>query len=148
MAKDDSIPKRASKAFSGARDRYLNLGRYQRLRFILVSLFALDIAVVGFIVVTLVTAYDALAVSFRSEFPTRLVVVRNQKKVLKDAEVVLDGRFHFIVPRLELGPVGIELRDFRDRNGLPPDDAYRPAQVVIKTDRERFRLPVASDGSP
>ncbi len=149
MAGENSIRTRASKVFRGARDRYLNLGRYQRLRFMFVSLFVLDIVVTGLFVVTMLTSHDALAVSFRSEFPTRLLIVRNGEKVLEDAEVVLDGRYHFVIPRLELGPIGIDLRDFRDQRGFPPDDAYRPGHALIKTEAESFHLRVsAHDAAP
>lgn len=145
MAEVNSIRNRLSLALRGARTQFRDLGRFQRLRVLIVAALAFD--VVGTAAYVLASHYgaDDLAVSYREEFPTRLLVVRNGARVLTDAEVVLDERFRFVIPRLEVGPIGIDLRDFRDSNGLSPDPSYRPAAALIVTPEDRFELSVGLD---
>ena len=133
-------------ALKDARERYHELGRFQRLRFLIVILLVLDVVGTGaFLFASTNVAGASLAVSYRTEFPTRLLVVRNRNRVLIDAEVVLDETYRFSLPRLEIGPIGLDLRDFRDEQGLPPDSTYRPRRAVIVTSDDRFDLWVGAD---
>ncbi len=144
-----AIKTRAYRAVRGARTRLRDLGRFHRLRALFVAAFAADVAVTVLFVVASYANADRLVVSYRAEFPTRLIVVRNRSQVMADAEVILDARYRFVIPRLDVGSIGIDLRDFRDEGGLPPDRAYRPTTAVIEHENERFELQVGtSESSP
>ena len=145
MAGFDEITRRFGGAFRNAQEAYSDLGRFQRLRILMVAALVLDVAVTLTFVAMLNMSDRSIAVTLRADFQARLVVVRNQNRVLTDAQLVLDDKYRYRFPRLELGSVGVDLRDFRDDEGLPPDGTYRPQRAVILSPQNRYDLNVGFD---
>ncbi|MEL7367741.1 MAG: hypothetical protein AAFN74_02430 [Myxococcota bacterium] len=139
------IQQRALRVFKRAKSGYLKLGRYQRMKALIVGLLAFDfVATIGF-VFALSLSGAPFEVSYREEFPTRLIVIRNQTRPLFETKVVLDDAYQYSVMQLEVGAVGIDLRDFRDAEGLPPDLSYQPTRVRIESGPERFEMGIRID---
>lgn len=145
MAGVKAIPKRLRKAIHGARTQYQGLGHFQQLRAMFAGLFVLDIVITGLFIIVLNSQVSTIDVTYKAEFPTRLLVVRNRDEAFADAKVILDNRYVFQVPRLERGSIGIDLRDFRDDKGYPPDATYRPNIALIVATGRRFEIPVGGD---
>ncbi|MEM7676346.1 MAG: hypothetical protein AAF449_10125 [Myxococcota bacterium] len=145
MVSFKDIRERVLRVFKRARSGYLKLGRYQRMRALIIGVLALDVvATIGF-VFALSWPTASFEVSYREDFPTRLIVIRNRTRPMFEARVVLDGDYHYSVPRLEMGAVGIDLRDFRDDQGLPPNRTYRPTRVRIESADDRFEMGIRID---
>ena len=141
MAGVSDYAKQAVDVLQGGPD----VGRFQRIRILIVGLLVADILATALFVFMLGDGGGRLMVSYRAEFPTRLLVVRNQTKVFKDAQVVLDDQYRYAVPRLDMGLMGIDLRDFRDDQGLPPDMGYHPRNATILTPQDRYDLRIGTD---
>ncbi len=145
MAGFDDIKRRLDRAFREAREAYRDLGRFQRLRIMIISFLVVDVIATGVFVFMLSLGDGSVAVSYRAEYETRLVVVRNRTRVLTNAQLVLDGKYRYPISRLEVGPHGIDLRDFRDPQGLPPDVHYRPQRALLITPQDHFDIVVGAD---
>lgn len=148
MAGLSDIRNRAWRAVRGAQDTYRVLGRFQRMRVLIVGLLVVDIVATVSFVFIFSGPYQGLEVSYRGEYPTNMLVIRNRTNLMTEARVVLDETYQFKVSRLEVGPLGIEIRDFRDPNGLPPDASYVPRRAAIVTADDRLELVVGHDPPP
>ena len=142
MSGSGGIRQRLRRAFKGARKTYRDLGRFQRLRVAIVALLLMDVAATGMFILSVSRPPGDLSVAYRAEFPTKLVIVTNRSTTLTDAQVTLDDVYRYMVPRLEVGPVGIDLRDFRDADGYPPDASYLPRRAVIRTPQSSYEMSV------
>lgn len=78
---------------------------------------------------------------YEEGFPSNLIVVQNRGEVLRDVELVVDGKYRARMPSLAPGPTGLEIdREFRDALDFPPAGTYKPTQLEIRAGGSEVEL--------
>ena len=128
-------------ALRGVKAGYDRENKYAKMRIWVLGVFGID--VVATLLAVFVIAGPSLNVTawFEEGFPSNLVVIQNNGRVLSDVSVVIDGKFHAEIDELDHGATGLEIdRQFRGASDSAPDRAYRPSMLEIRAGSNRVEL--------
>ncbi len=131
-------------AVRGAKAGYDAGNKYAKLRFWIFGLFGLDVVLT--LLAVLVVAGPSLNVTawYEEGFPSNLVVIQNNGRVLSDVAVVMDGKYTAQIEELEAGATGLEIdRQFRGPSDTAPERTYKPRSVEIRAGSSRVVLELA-----
>ena len=132
-------------AVRGAKAGYDAGNKYAKLRFWIFGLFGLDVVLT--LLAVLVVAGPSLNVTawYEEGFPSNLVVIQNNGRVLSDVAVVMDGKYTAQIEELEAGATGLEIdRQFRGPSDTAPERTYKPRSVEIRAGSSRVVLELAT----
>ena len=132
-------------AVRGAKAGYDAGNKYAKLRFWIFGLFGLDVVLT--LLAVLVVAGPSLSVTawYEEGFPSNLVVIQNNGRVLSDVAVVMDGKYTAQIEELEAGATGLEIdRQFRGPSDTAPERTYKPRSVEIRAGSSRVVLELAT----
>ena len=131
-------------AVRGAKAGYDAGNKYAKMRFWIFGLFGLDVVLT--LLAVLVVAGPSLSVTawYEEGFPSNLVVIQNNGRVLSDVAVVMDGKYTAQIEELEAGATGLEsARQFRGPSDTAPERTYKPRSVEIRAGSSRVVLELA-----
>lgn len=131
-------------AVRGAKAGYDAGNKYAKMRFWIFGLFGLDVVLT--LLAVLVVAGPSLSVTawYEEGFPSNLVVIQNNGRVLSDVAVVMDGKYTAQIEELEAGATGLEIdRQFRGPSDTAPERTYKPRSVEIRAGSSRVVLELA-----
>lgn len=131
-------------AVRGAKAGYDAGNKYAKMRFWIFGLFGLDVVLT--LLAVLVVAGPSLSVTawYEEGFPSNLVVIQNNGRVLSDVAVVMDGKYTAQIEELEAGATGLEIdRQFRGPSDTAPERTYKPHSVEIRAGSSRVVLELA-----
>ena len=137
-------------AVRGAKAGYDAGNKYAKLRLRdgelvqIFGLFGLDVVLT--LLAVLVVAGPSLNVTawYEEGFPSNLVVIQNNGRVLSDVAVVMDGKYTAQIEELEAGATGLEIdRQFRGPSDTAPERTYKPRSVEIRAGSSRVVLELA-----
>lgn len=131
-------------AVRGAKAGYDAGNKYAKMRFWIFGLFGLDVVLT--LLAVLVVAGPSLNVTawYEEGFPSNLVVIQNNGRVLSDVAVVMDGKYTAQIEELEAGATGLEIdRQFRGPSDTAPERTYKPRSVEIRAGSSHVILELA-----
>jgi hypothetical protein len=128
------------------KESYDTGSRFMKMRVWIVTALALDVLLtLGFVLFSGGRPLDVV-VWFEPGFPANMLVVRNEGSyALRNATLVLDGRYTLAVDKIDRGLNGYEVnRAFKDNQDFSPPDSYKPRELEIRVEEERVKVAIGA----
>ncbi len=116
--------------------------RYARFRLMILGVVLVNI-LVSFVLFFSIGRRDVEAdLWFKPGFPNDLVVIRNESGgIMRDVQIVLDGRYRATVRLLKPGVKGLILNsEFFDTSQETPETGYKPRKAEIRHDGDSVNI--------